>query len=127
MKLINNWTLEKVCERIRERVPPQGCINNQGYCVLRNGPDDCCVVGAFIPDELYNPKMESTGIPALLNEWPKLREYMPFEGIEITKLQNIHDGLAEDNKTFDDDNLLCNVAEELINIIKKGVKNDSKQ
>lgn len=61
-------------------------------CVYRSPVDPTirCSVGALIPDDLYDVKMENEPIVVLLGEWPALKELLPDETF-LDRMQDEHD------------------------------------
>lgn len=60
-----------------------------------------CAVGHLIPDEMYNPKMESINVMGLLGRFPELKPFMVAEDLQVpiahsllNRLQFVHDALS---------------------------------
>lgn len=64
-------------------------------CAYRGEDGKKCAVGCLIPDELYDPKMETKGVFALFEFWPSVMERIGLskkEHIDLLEtLQMIHD------------------------------------
>ena len=65
-------------------------------CMYRGFNDSKCVVGGILPDELYDPEMDtedtSTDIAVIIERYPEVKDY--FEGISVDMLadmQAVHD------------------------------------
>jgi len=45
------------------------CVTSDGVCVYRRDDGHTCIAGAFIPDELYDERMERQDIGAISYDW----------------------------------------------------------
>lgn len=86
---INGWTRESVMKQIR--------ANNLGYPAYNEEQDQCkyrahdgnqCLVGCFIPDNLYEQEFEGEPAKAI---YDKMSEVMPMVRPSLQKLQEFHD------------------------------------
>ena len=101
---INGWTRESVMKQIRSRNLgyPAYCENGD-YCRYRAYDGNQCLVGCFIPDDLYEEEFESE--PSCLI-YDKISEKMPIVRPFLKKLQIFHDSyeLRDENaETFFED------------------------
>lgn len=67
----------------------------EGQCRYRAPDGNKCVVGAMLPDKLYHPSMEGTGVVGLL-AWFNRRDITPPKWMQththvLNELQTIHD------------------------------------
>lgn len=89
---INGYDRQKVMDQIKAR--------NLGYrafdyykdeCYYRASDGNCCLVGCFIPDELYDSKIEGNdAIHAI--KYLELENHMPLSNRLMNRLQELHDG-----------------------------------
>lgn len=92
-KCINGFTKAKMIEMIMKG--NNGTCSQDDEACLYRGPDgNKCVVGCFIPDDKYSPRMEGLGFGDLLVKFPELRKYMPL-GEGMSTLQRLHDNFSE--------------------------------
>jgi hypothetical protein len=86
-------TPQEIFEKVLEGISSQGYKKSEsitGRCMYR-GPNGLkCAAGHLIPDEMYNPMMESKGIIYLINEF-KMPNYFCSNSELIYKLQVWHD------------------------------------
>lgn len=106
MKTINGWTKQGVIDHITANYKGRS-TNSSGTCRYRGDHERRCVVGVFIPDNLYRPEMEGKPADVLWNIFSPLRSVLPFEFDNLMDLQEYHD------------RSLC----ELVNLIKFLQKN----
>lgn len=67
----------------------------KGNCAYRSDDGLKCAVGCLIPDEIYDPKMETFDILRLMVEWETLPAFFCSENIGLLiKLQSAHDFTA---------------------------------
>lgn len=63
----------------------------EGNGCLYRGPNGTkCAFGFHIPDDVYDERMEGNPASLLLDKYPELSEFKPFEGL-IEELQGVHD------------------------------------
>jgi hypothetical protein len=96
---INGWTRESVMKQIK--------ANNLGYpaycedetqCLYRASDGNQCLVGCFIPDNLYEQEFEGEGAKVIYDKMP---EVMPLTRLMLQRFQEFHDRyISEDNKDF---------------------------
>ncbi len=63
-------------------------------CFYRTSTGNRCFVGVCIPDEVYVPEMENSGISTLLSRFPIMQNILGSSELRInflTSLQEIHD------------------------------------
>lgn len=61
-------------------------------CAYRAADGKTCAVGCLIPDDLYYPAMEGSGVGAVRMNFPEIRKF--FEDVDnsmLSRLQSIHD------------------------------------
>ena len=64
---------------------------SEGDCSYRGAHGLMCAVGCVIPDEVYDPTMEGTGVSRMLEAFGnKLPELTPHEDL-LSALQGVHD------------------------------------
>lgn len=71
-------------------------VDSNGNCTYRwklpDGPVLSCAVGCLIPDNLYRPSFEGTGVSGLLRMVEPLRELLGMENeMLLRELQWLHD------------------------------------
>lgn len=90
---INGWTKQGIIDRINVRNNGKQSLldNREESCAYRGAGGNCCAVGCFIPDELYDPKMEGDRVFSILRTFPALEGCMPLPPMAMSKLQEIHD------------------------------------
>lgn len=87
----------------RHLIKQGGRAMENGVCRYRGPAGTKCAIGALIPDELYDPEIESKSIANVLWQWPKIAEYLvgdvkPRNSDEeeafriLRELQGVHDG-----------------------------------
>lgn len=104
---------QKVFDIVKEKMLAQGkrSMFNEYDCAYRNPDGLKCAIGHLIPDEMYDPKMESGSVIRLFENFPEIKEYLlnefgnkNSERTEISdyndttfllKLQQIHDYYEE--------------------------------
>lgn len=96
----NNYDLESTMKVIREKNLGYTAIDEKGgKCFYRqevNGQTNCCLVGAFIPDSEYNPRMENESADYVIRDY-SLEKYMPFHESVMEELQRFHDNEISDD------------------------------
>lgn len=76
----------------------------RGYCAYRGENQDCCAIGALIPDGFYDPAMDSnpdggdTGVGYVLESFPHLTQMLLPEDLStasglafLRQIQSVHD------------------------------------
>jgi len=90
---INGWTKEKMKAQIRKY--NNGTLAREGFsCAYKNEVGNRCAIGCFIPDAFFEGPINiyDLSVVGLLNRYPFLYTYMPFEENKVlTEFQNIHD------------------------------------
>lgn len=86
--MTNQQVFDKVLEHSRQMT--EQCYDEKlNSCAYRDGKGNKCFVGALIPDELYNPAIESTDAENAIDILYMLDK---FESIDfLNRLQTIHD------------------------------------
>ena len=82
---------QEVFDKVVAHARQQGCksIDEEGrLCLYRDGLGNKCFAGIFIPDEIYNPKMEGCPIPQLVEDYNLFSE---VDTDLLYSLQTIHD------------------------------------
>lgn len=73
---------QKLFDLVSEKLIAQGrgsftiVDSNRVSCAYRNTDGLKCAIGHLIPDELYDPKMENGTAFSVLNNFPKLKNYI---------------------------------------------------
>jgi hypothetical protein len=88
---INGYNRKKVMEVIKKNNLGRKSVDEWDNCLYSSPDNNKCLVGCFIPDELYNEEMENKSVDNLLKFYPELREHMPMDTFSLTKLQTYHD------------------------------------
>lgn len=106
MKTINGWTKETMIAHVMfnfngksEKPHPK-----DGTVCLYRGPNETkCAVGMFIPDSLYEKKMDYAKNITLLTIFQEygLKDIMPLSLFDMSELQLIHDS-SDPDETLDD-------------------------
>lgn len=86
-KCINGWTKAEMIEVIKNR--PNYKCTYAGTCFYRNGNGGKCAIGAFIPDDLYHPRIESQRACGVFDTYSGLS--FPLDGPALNAFQVIHD------------------------------------
>lgn len=81
------------------RQQPERALNEFGHCRYRDHYGRKCFVGALIPDELYQPRMENQSVEAVFEFFPEVEAHIIQDDQEhkssikflLIKLQDIHD------------------------------------
>lgn len=77
------------------------CVERMGKCLYRGPKGDKCFIGCLIPDDMYNPHMESIGtLCGVLLQFPELQRHIKIHSLSFSdnidffeELQAIHDNL----------------------------------
>lgn len=82
-------------------------------CAYRGCDGSKCLIGALIPDSLYNETMEAKVIEILVEEYPELDDYFEVKDSEdvsfLLQLQMCHDNSCTFNHRFAPDKVPANV------------------
>lgn len=98
MKTINGWTKETMIAHIRDNFKGKSVDTLSRRCLYRGPNETKCAVGIFIPDSLYNIKMETqdnTSAGTVIYDYD-LGGVMPLEVSGMTDLQRAHDRSCPD-------------------------------
>jgi hypothetical protein len=96
-KLINGWTKETVMAQVKKYNdgtksvrPISNKSTSRVICLYENKDGNRCAIGCFIPDK--HPALKQV-LPAycIAEEYPGLRELMPFDMGVLNSFQRIHD------------------------------------
>lgn len=92
-RTLNGWTKESMIKHIENEMKDWPS-EKDGTCVYRAEDGNKCLVGCFIPDELYEPEFDQlldfAGID-LFDQRPELIYKMPLETNAMVILQELHD------------------------------------
>lgn len=102
---INGFTKATILEKIETEFKGKGHSNITG-CSYRGDNGTKCAVGLFIPDEIYDPKMdkakdkddkdlEDATLGNIASAYPEILPYMPLSRHGMRQLQIIHDRSRE--------------------------------
>ena len=112
---INGFTRESVMAQIKARnlgFPSQDHAENQ--CMYRNFDGNQCLVGCFIPDNLYEEDFEGEGSDVIFEKMP---DKMPMVKPMLWAFQSFHDRHA--HKKFETSDKFFKLVElELIDLEK---------
>lgn len=76
-------------EQIKLKNNGKKCVDKGGACRYRSKSlKNCCIVGCFIPDDIYGPEFEDQGILDIIAD---VQDFMPLEGDGLYLLQQVHD------------------------------------
>jgi hypothetical protein len=121
---INGWTKQGMIAHIEKEF--KGLSVNGTTCLYRsnrNGQVTKCAVGMFIPDDVYNVKMEMTLYESqLLKDFPVLHTLMPLNQQAMRDLQTVHDRFADDEIRVGGDSSRETVLGALIGWIERNVE-----
>lgn len=66
--------------------------NDGEYCQYRGKDNTKCAIGALIPDEMYDEKMEGGSVYVLFRRFPAMEEFFSVENTQfLRELQYVHD------------------------------------
>jgi hypothetical protein len=94
-KAINGYTKEMMISSILNRMHAEPSINDNvlsgmpNYYAYRAPSGNACAVGVFIPDKLYSPELEGTGVWS--SAFVELKPFFPLTLPEMLELQVAHD------------------------------------
>jgi hypothetical protein len=115
---INGFTKQTIKHKIQTEFTDKS-LNDIGGCVYRGMDGRKCIVGCFIPDEMYEPEMDKnadTSVTGILKNYPDLKSFMPLELEALKDLQHEHDeGDYEESVTL---------KEHLLDWVEKYVENN---
>ena len=93
MKLINGWTKDSIRKHLEANFQGKSedteASSDPLACRYRLA-DKKCVVGCFIPDEVYHPSMEGKIASDVIKE-NRLQTLMPLSSAEMNNWQAEHD------------------------------------
>lgn len=79
----------------------QSYDSEREFCSYRSPEGLMCVIGALIPDDLYDPKMEGVAVNGLLAAFPEVKRFLEVESEEddffLRSLQDVHDDYVSYN------------------------------
>lgn len=86
-------TFEKVVDHLMaQRLP---AVAPEGNCYYRMANGKRCAIGALIPDELYDERMELNGVANIVSAFPALQAVLGIESpqdvVFLSELQELHD------------------------------------
>lgn len=68
--------------------------NTEGMCAYKSDDGLKCAAGCLIPDELYDPRIETHGIEYVFAHWPEVAAHIGPENLKLVeRLQEMHDNL----------------------------------
>lgn len=92
----NGWTKEQMINAVKLGNKDSRSIDGH-RCVYRSDDGNKCFVGVFIPDDVYDDRIENSGCGGSLNadilfkDYPGLRHYMPLKVEGMVAFQRVHD------------------------------------
>lgn len=86
-KTINGWTKAEMIEVIKNR--PNYICSNESNCLYRDNRGGACAIGAFIPDDLYDPCIERKGAIGIAETYEGL--HFPLKPAVLATFQSVHD------------------------------------
>jgi len=94
---INGFTRESVMRQIRDRNLGYPAYNYSGeQCMYRANDGNQCLVGCFIPDNLYEEEFEGLFAAVIFDKMP---EKMPIVRPMLIKFQDFHDRYNLEDET----------------------------
>jgi hypothetical protein len=93
---INGWTKEKIISFIKKEFKGKSVMLNGKSCAYRGINGAKCAVGMFIPDSMYDTKMENLCTSAVVEINTALEAVFPLNVCNMEELQSIHDGSNPD-------------------------------
>jgi len=91
-KPINGWTKQRILGHIKREFKGKSETSDGESCLYRGPNGTKCAVGMFIPDELYDPRMDELSfIDHVVKFFPKIKSVLPLDLKALCKLQDIHD------------------------------------
>ena len=94
------------------------CMGNDGNCLYRHEDGRTCIIGAFIPDDLYHPSMENKSVALLKDDHQDVNDF--FSNVDrylMKDVQNTHD--TYDMKDSSDGDRLQRRKQEMVGIARK--------
>ena len=101
----NKTAFDKASEYLLATTAGQSKRANTDFCLYRGPNGNKCAIGALIPDDMYDPKMDEYGGPidCLRDRFPQIRDLFKDVNIQmLDDLQELHDDYRswDDNGTF---------------------------
>jgi hypothetical protein len=96
---INGWTKQSIIDHIQKNFKGRS-VSEAGMCAYRGVEDRRCAVGMFIPDALYDPRMDIRSVTKITSadfvipEF-QLQSVMPLSIQGMCALQAVHDASPE--------------------------------
>jgi hypothetical protein len=90
---INGFTKQTIKHKIQTEFTDKS-MNDVGVCVYRGVDGRKCIVGIFIPDDMYVKEMDAnvdTSVAGILKKYPELTTFMPLDLEALKDLQHEHD------------------------------------
>lgn len=85
------WTKEKIMAQIMAKNLGYAAYSDRtSSCFYRQDDGNCCLVGAFIPEDHYDSSMEDNDAEHVINEYA-LEDFMPLSPQGMEKMQRFHD------------------------------------
>ena len=101
---INGWTKKTFLKAIEERNGWVQATNTDDRCMYRTETDGvkrACMVGVFLPDELYSDDFEGTSLGCMIEADNEIANCMPLSSDLMSILQRRHDRyVMRDNGPF---------------------------
>lgn len=95
---INGFTRESVMRQIKSRNMGYPSYDENGeQCMYRAHDGNQCLVGCFIPDNLYEEDFEGEHSGVI---YDKMSDIMPIVRPMLLLLQKYHDGYYKENNNF---------------------------
>ena len=99
---------QEIFDTVVTHLLTQGVRSANGDICLYRGPNGTsCAVGCLIPDEMYEPEMDTgySAISLIYSDRFKLPEYFNSDNTKLlSRLQGFHDGIDEDVIVYNDKN-----------------------
>ena len=87
---INGFDRKSTMKQIKAKNLGYKAFDGEG-CYYRAGDGNCCIIGCFIPDELYDSSIEGQDASYAIRHL-KLKKHMPLSNRLMDRLQMLHDG-----------------------------------
>lgn len=97
---INHLRRQKV-KSIRRSMEDEYGVST--ICAYRGDNGTTCAIGCHIPDELYDPSMEGSGINTLIKEYPEVATHLCENTELMSSLQLFHDRMSHNTEVFEEE------------------------
>lgn len=93
---------QEIIDTINEKFTGQAVNDKFGTCQYLTEDGRKCAIGMFIPDG-HPAQHKITDVISLLNEYPDLGRYMPFDNLNtLNKFQDCHDSCLDTEMSLEE-------------------------